>query len=308
MTTKTTSKIFINYRRDDTRGESGRLMDTLTAYFGDGRIFRDIEGIEGGANFEEVLSSTVGSANALIVLIGPNWLTATDDNGQRRLDDPHDWVTQEIASALEKKLPVFPVLVEDTPLPRGEDLPDALKPLTRLNAISISDKRWDFDVTRLAKIVALDIPGSAVEKKLNLARLVTSLALFATIVFTAGIVAWGSYPPDIPLFEHNMPEDKSSLTIQVDSPPLAYWQSGITFVAILSSSIILLLSARLIDPTRRHFAYAAVVIGLAGTFVFYVLLLPLNGLVAEPIVAFFSSTVIAVAMLVFMNLSGFKPK
>lgn len=308
MTTRTTSKIFINYRRDDTRGESGRLMDTLTTYFGDGRIFRDIEGIEGGADFEEVISSTVGSAKALIVLIGPNWLTITDEKGQRRLDDPDDWVTLEIASALEKGLPVFPVLIEDTPLPRADDLPAPLKRLASLNAVSISDKRWDFDVTRLAKIVALDIPGSAVEKKLNLVRLATSLILLASVVLTVGIVASGSYPSDIPLLERNMPDDKSGLVLTVDSPPLAYWQSGITFVAILASSIVLLLSAPLMDKTRRRFAYAAVGLGLGGTFVFYVLLLPLNGLVAEPIMGFFASTVIAVAMLVLMNLSGFKPK
>ena len=76
--------------------------------------------------------------------------------------------------------------------------------------------------------------------------------------------------------------------------------SGITFVAILASSIVLLLSARLMDPPRRRFAYAAVVVGLGGTFAYYVLLLPLNGLVAEPIMGFFASTVIAVAMLVLM--------
>ena len=58
LTRKSPGKIFISYRRDDARGIAGRLMDSLSNYFGDGRVFRDIEGIEGGANFEEVLSET----------------------------------------------------------------------------------------------------------------------------------------------------------------------------------------------------------------------------------------------------------
>ena len=120
LTRKSPGMIFISYRRDDARGIAGRLMDTLSDYFGDGRVFRDIEGIEGGANFEEVLSKTVGSADAVIVLIGPDWLNVTDKSGQRRLDNPSDWVSQEIAAALQQNLPVFPVLIEDTPMPRAE--------------------------------------------------------------------------------------------------------------------------------------------------------------------------------------------
>jgi len=48
LTKKSPGMIFISYRRDDARGIAGRLMDTLSDYFGDGRVFRDIEGIEGG--------------------------------------------------------------------------------------------------------------------------------------------------------------------------------------------------------------------------------------------------------------------
>lgn len=62
MSNKTTSRIFINYRRDDAGGVAGRLADSLGAYFGEGRVFRDVDGIEGGANFEEVLKQTTDAA------------------------------------------------------------------------------------------------------------------------------------------------------------------------------------------------------------------------------------------------------
>jgi len=286
-TRKSPGKIFISYRRNDSFGIAGRLMDTLSNYFGDGRVFRDIEGIEGGANFEEVLSETVGSADAVIVLIGPNWLNMTDEQGQRRLDNPSDWVSHEIAAALQKKLPVFPVLIEDTPMPRAQDLPDSLKPLVRHNAVSISDRRWEFDVTRLAKILAFDIRDSANEKKLGIIRMAISLGLFATIVVTTGIVAWNSYLQRVPVLE--------------------LWQSGITFVAIMSSSVLLLGSVRLVDASKRSYVYTSGLIGGFGTLICFILLKPLDSF-QEPIAMFFGSTMIATAMFVFMNLSGFKPK
>ena len=81
-------KVFINYRRSDTPGVAGRLSDSLVDYFGEGRVFRDVEGIRAGANFETVLQDTVEAADAVIVLIGPGWLEVTDDQGRRRLEDP----------------------------------------------------------------------------------------------------------------------------------------------------------------------------------------------------------------------------
>jgi TIR domain len=287
LTKKLPGKIFISYRRDDVWGIAGRLMDSLSEYFGDGRVFRDIENIQGGANFESVLSETIGLADAMIVLIGPNWLNITNEAGQRRLDDPNDWVLHEISVALQQKLPVIPVLIEDTPMPRRHELPDSLKPLVRHNAVTISDKRWDYDVTRLAKIVAFDIPNSAIEKKLDIIRIVISFALFVTISITTGILYRNLYMKTLPVLE--------------------LWQSGITFVAIMSSSVLLLISARLIDTSKRGYIYASGLIGGFGTLISFILLKPL-ATSQEAISMFFGSTVIATAMFVFMNLSGFKPK
>src|SRR5688500_704955 len=121
---KQTGKLFISYRRFDTRGVAGRLSDTLGAYFGDERVFRDIENIAGGADFGDVIEQNLQTADAVIVLIGPDWLTLKNDTGLRRLDDPKDWVAAEIAAAIEMKKPIFPVLVEGASMPRAEELPE----------------------------------------------------------------------------------------------------------------------------------------------------------------------------------------
>jgi hypothetical protein len=151
MTRKATRRIFINYRRDDTGGVAGRLEDSLNSYFGSDRVFRDVDGIAAGANFEDVIQRSAHNADAMIVLIGRNWATVADAKGMARLHNPEDWVAREIAVALESKIPIYPVLVESAVMPRPEELPEPLRPLVFHNAISLSDQRWQTDVTRLGQ-------------------------------------------------------------------------------------------------------------------------------------------------------------
>ena len=280
-------KIFINYRRSDSPGIAGRLDDSLTDYFGEDRVFRDVDDITAGANFESVLHDTIDSADAIIVLIGPNWLSAVDDKGNRRLDDPNDWVTREIASALEKDLPVFPVLIETTPMPRAENLPESLTPLVRLNALHISDRSWESDVRRLAKVVAFDIPGSVEEKKLNTFRLWSSLALLLTLAALVFRVSLGQFL-----------EEYSFISLN---------EAAFSFVPIGGVSLVLALSARMVDATRRKYIEVASWLGGAGTVIVYIAVLPVP-LAYEAVFVFFFAGVIAASMLFCMTLSGFKPR
>jgi hypothetical protein len=306
---KARSRIFINYRRSDSAGFAGRLSDTLGEYFGDDRVFRDIDGIEGGADFEDVLKQTAQAADAMIVLIGPDWVTMTNQSGQRRLHDPDDWVAREIAAAIEKRIPVFPVLIESAPMPRAEELPESLKPLVRYNAISISDSRWSSDVNRLAKIVAIDIPGSAAERILHWVRLAISIALFAAISFTTGVVALKVAAKIAKELQPRLLDVWRLVDWlwSIDPGPLKLWQSGVTFVVIVGSSMLLLVFAHLVDESKRGYVYAASLVGLLGSCACFIWLEPLNDAM-EPIAMFFGSTVTATAVLILMNLSGFKAK
>ena len=64
--------VFLNYRRDDSAGYAGRLFDGLAARFGSEQIFRDIDRIEPGLDFSEVIDGSLKSCVAVLVLIGPN--------------------------------------------------------------------------------------------------------------------------------------------------------------------------------------------------------------------------------------------
>ena len=155
-------KIFIGYRREDTAGHTGRLFDRLIKHFGKERVFMDVAGIEPGVDFVEAIDKAVGSCDAFIVVIGRQWLSTTDADGQRRLDNPEDFIRLEIATALRRNIRVIPVLVQGATAPSSGNLPEDLKKLSRLQAHEISDNRWDFDVgaliETLEKVLKKDIP------------------------------------------------------------------------------------------------------------------------------------------------------
>ena len=146
--------IFISYRRDDTRQAAGRLADDLSDQLGAERIFRDIEKIELGVDFEQALNQALENCEIMLVLIGRQWLTVADAQGQRRLDHPNDWIRIEIVTALKRGVRVVPVLIDGAPLPSEADLPEDLRPLVRRQALAVEDARWKSDVARLAESLA----------------------------------------------------------------------------------------------------------------------------------------------------------
>lgn len=146
------SGIFINYRREDTAGHAGRLHDVLDNRFR-GSVFMDIDKIEAGQDFVEVIDDALSKCKVLLVMIGRQWFSVTNSDGRRRLDNPEDFVRREVAAALVRNIKVIPILVEGAGMPRQEDLPEELKKLSRLNAMEISDTRWAYDVGRLIEVL-----------------------------------------------------------------------------------------------------------------------------------------------------------
>ncbi len=146
--------IFISYRRDDKAAAAcaGRLYDRLTQQFGEEQIFMDIDTLKAGVDFVDVIEKTVERSDVLIAMIGDEWLEARDERGNRRLDNPEDWVRLEIATALKKEeLLVVPTLVYGAAMPRSQDLPRPLKKLARRQAAEITHKNFHHDVDSLIK-------------------------------------------------------------------------------------------------------------------------------------------------------------
>lgn len=98
-------KIFISYRREDSQHVTGRIYDQLVAHFGPDEVFKDVDSIPFGIDFRVHLKSVIGACQAVLVVIGDNWLQIQDEKRRRRLTSPQDFVRIEIEAALDRKFP-----------------------------------------------------------------------------------------------------------------------------------------------------------------------------------------------------------
>jgi hypothetical protein len=182
-------RVFVSYRRSDVSGYSGRLTDALGARLGVGNVFHDVTGIAPGRDFQNEIDRSLATADAVLAMIGPGWLTASTPQGDQRLFQDGDFVRTELSRALTTNLPLVPVLVGGVTMPRIEDLPADLAELTRRQAIVLRDESFHADVDRLLR----SLRGESDEPPTKWPRrrkviMVTSAVLFALI--SIGGVTW----------------------------------------------------------------------------------------------------------------------
>lgn len=173
--------LFLSYRRSDAAGYAGRISERLQKEFGRRRLFQDIESIRPGSIFGEVIQSAISSSGVFLALIGPDWLEARDKDGNRRLDDPSDYVRLEISAALRLGISIVPVLINGAALPPPERLPADLKPLVEYEAHELTDKRWAYDLDQLVGILR-DILNPGWRKRRIALKLVAVLLIIAAMV------------------------------------------------------------------------------------------------------------------------------
>jgi TIR domain len=139
--------VFISYRREDAAGHAGRLYDWLTRRFGEHGVFIDVVAIEPGKRWRYEIQRALEACWAVLVVIGPQWLTPRNGTGRPRIRDPDDVLRYEVGTALHRDdVEVIPVLVEGARMPKREDLPEELSELRERNAAELSDVRWRYDV------------------------------------------------------------------------------------------------------------------------------------------------------------------
>jgi TIR domain len=155
--------IFISYRREDTAAYAGRLWENLRSHFADTDVFIDLDSLSAGVPFAHRIQEAIGECSVLIAMIGPSYMTTVDDSGNRRLDDPKDFVRLEVSAALRNKIPVIPVLVGGAVLPSRSLFPKRMGEMLSYNAVELSDQRWSYDVSRLIRAVEALAPADARE-------------------------------------------------------------------------------------------------------------------------------------------------
>jgi hypothetical protein len=248
-----TGKIFINYRRGDEPGFTHALLGRLEQTFPAERLFIDVDNIPAGEDFVRALESQVAQCDALLAVIGNGWLDARDERGNRRLDDPNDFVRIEIESALRQGKRVIPVLVHEARMPRPDELPEAIRPLATRNAVRLTHERFRADVQGLIKALqgaladvaalrpALDQEPEPRKPLQSSRRTLLTLCVLG-IVLAGSIGVWIANPYLMPVFQRAPPVQSIPAPIQPPSPPgqstLAPEQEPATPVQPASSSVV----------------------------------------------------------------------
>jgi hypothetical protein len=150
--------IFISYRRSDSKAEARSICQRLEKAFGKRKVFIDVDSIKPGEHFQAVLASNLEKSDLMVVVIGPRWLESLRSSEPADGGQSDDYVCLEIASALERKLPLFPVLVEGATMPEAKELPDDLKPLAFRQAFSVRHDSFPRDMRGLEQELRRSIP------------------------------------------------------------------------------------------------------------------------------------------------------
>ena len=170
-----TLRIFIGYRRDDSQGFARSIHDRLALRFGEDAVFRDINDIEPGTPWEESIDEALGTCDVFVLLIGPRWLEATDDEGNRRIDNPADRHRREIETAIDRRIRMFVALMEDAQMPSRKQLParaegaasEGLQKVPSLHALRIADHAFDYGIGELVSSIdtAVEHARAAAERE-----------------------------------------------------------------------------------------------------------------------------------------------
>ena len=195
--------IAISYRRDDSLPIAGRLYDRLQASFGKSKVFMDFDSIRAGLDFRTQIKETIDRSNVVIALIGSRWVGIESDSS-RRIDDPNDFVRLEIAHALERDIPIIPVLVNNSPLPKPESLPDDIRALVFRHALPL-DTGLDFHqhadrvIASVSSLLPVNgvpqpneatKPASAAADQPSAKRQILLPVVTAILLAVVGVVVW----------------------------------------------------------------------------------------------------------------------
>jgi hypothetical protein len=96
-----------------------------------------------GVDFRKHIKRVLDECSILLAVIGPRWI-GDDGKGQPRIMEESDWVRVEIEVALANHIPVVPVLIDRTPMPTVDMLPEGIRDLVYRQA-AVIDTQLDFN-------------------------------------------------------------------------------------------------------------------------------------------------------------------
>ena len=200
-------KLFVSYRREDTGGRAGRLCDVLVARFGAGNVFQDVNAVAPGHDFRAQVEAAIATSDAVLIVIGADWLRVADTDGGRRIDHENDFVRLEVSVALSSGIPVVPVLVDGAVLPSHDELPAAMSGMLGRHAVTIRDTSWHQDVDDLIRRLKGEQRLAAPSRRWPIFVGVGVLLVLVLLVVTAIVRSRAEKPSTSDLPDCEQPDD-----------------------------------------------------------------------------------------------------
>src|SRR4051812_14237949 len=224
-TPRTPGRIFISYRRNETDFPASWLYERLAAHFGPDYVFKDVDSIELGDDFTEVIANAVGACDVLLVLIGAQWLAITDEAGRRRLENSDDFVRLEIEAALQRNVRIIPILVGRVRMPQVHELPASLGKLVRRQALELDPNRFEADTRRLVRVVEKTLAEEEARRDAEARREAEESRLTTVLTKAASLRADGQAEVDAAEAAlRRLAADESERVAQVAQAVLHAWE------------------------------------------------------------------------------------
>jgi hypothetical protein len=185
------TRIFISYRRAGTAGYAQLIADNLVKSYGPDLIFMDVDSIKLAENFKEKIFNALSVAEVMLAIIGPGWLS--EEDGRRRIDDPHDYVRQEIATAIERHIPIIPVLVDGAQFPASEDLPEEIRLLAQMQGQVIKFDSHKGNISSILRGVELYVKRRRSFLALGVMLAVAVVLALAVALAVVGVMLWAHF-------------------------------------------------------------------------------------------------------------------
>jgi pterin-4a-carbinolamine dehydratase len=162
--------IFISYRRDYDALRAALLDLVVRGTFNEPSkppkvsIYRDTSQ-RLGVTWPKEVRERCGSADIVLVVIGPEWLEARDRFSRRRIDQPDDWVRQEIE--LAQNSTVIPIAFEGARIPPAEALPPSIAYLAERQGVAVRDQELERDLQPVLLEIDRRMPNPQVRESVE---------------------------------------------------------------------------------------------------------------------------------------------
>jgi hypothetical protein len=144
-------KIFVSYRRNDSKHITARIVERVEKNFGNGNVFRDVGNVLPGTDYRDHIRTVLLECDILVAVIYFRWKEELDNYVSRHTEENPDWVRFEISFALERKIPVIPLLIDGTAMPTAAELPSEMRNLVYRQAITFDSEDFEVQIQRLIK-------------------------------------------------------------------------------------------------------------------------------------------------------------